>query len=375
MSIPRTAMIKPPSRVFCKFQTWLVVAGLTLLLCGLLIPAGGAAAADDGIYEVWSSDSFTLAPRESFQLRVSYDQIQVRNWKLVVDGGDQNCDLHVKRLKDESLLYQRNDEQHHEVLIPWGEGEELSIVITNRRVKGAFVVTLLGPPRDQVHASYSYHVNRALDKFAAGQRLAGEDECRKALIENPDDGVAKVLLAGFLRDRRFFDRATVLVEEALAGDLPDNMRSIAESLRQDLIRLRAPLPLPVRRGAEEAEGLLIAGQADEALAVCDKLLAGDLELDSASRSRLQMLRGQALDQLKRNFESLDAFTHALQLNQTKAAEGVIYFHMGRLFLKMDNLPQAQGAFTMALQNGLPSGLDVQAREFLQTVDKHMGDKR
>ncbi len=225
-----------------------------------------------------------------------------------------------------------------------------------------------------MHASYSYHVNRALDKFAAGQRLAGEDECRKALLENPDDGVAKVLLAGFLRDRHFFDRATALVEEALAGDLPDNMRSIAESLRQDLIRLRAPLPLPVRRGAEQAESLLIAGQADEALAVCDELLAGDLELDSASRSRLQMLRGQALDQLRRNFESLDAFTHALQLNQNKAAEGVIYFHMGRLFLKMDNLPQAQGAFTMALQNGLPSGLDVQAREYLQTVEKHLGDK-
>ncbi len=370
-----TALIKPASARLCKFQTQVFRAGLVWCVVMGVLLTGRAAPAANGLYETWSSDSFTLTPRESFQIRVTYDQIQVRNWKLVVDGGDQNCDLHVLRLKDNSLLYQRDDEQYHEVNIPWGEGEEVSIVITNRKVKGAFVVSLLGPPRDQVHASYSYYVNRALDKFAAGQRLAAEDACRQALIENPDDGVAKVLLAGFLRDRRFFGRATTLVEEALAGDLPGNMREIAESLRQELVKLRAPLPLPVRQGAEEAEKLLIAGRADEALQVCRKLLDGDLELDSASRGRLLMLQGQALDQLDRDFEAIDAFTEALQLSRTKAIEGIVYFHMGRLFKKMDNLPQAQGAFAKALQNGLPSGLDKQARESLRIIESRQAGGR
>jgi Flp pilus assembly protein TadD len=375
MGIHRTALIKPPSADLCKFQTRLVRIGAATWLAGCLLLGAGVAPAANGSYEVWSSESYTLTPRESFQLRVAYEQIQVRSWKLVVDGGDQNCDLHVRRSKDGALLYQQNDHQHHEVTVPWGVGEEVSIVVTNREVKGAFVVSLLGPPRDQIHASYGYHVNRALEKFAAGQRLAAEDECRLALVADPSDGVAKVLLAGFLRDRHYLDRATALIDDALAGELPGTMQEIAESMRQELIKLRAPLPLPVRRGVDDAENLLISGQPEPALAVCTKLLEGDLELDAHARSRLLMLQGQALDQLGRNFESVDAFTHALQLNRTKAQEGIIYFHMGRLFLKMDNLPQAQGAFTMALQNGLPSGLDVQARESLQSIETRRNSER
>lgn len=374
MGTHRTALIKPPSGDLCKFRTRLGRIGAALGIAGLWLGAAVAPAAD-GSYEVWSAESYTLMPRESFQLRIAYDQIQVRNWKLIVDGGDQNCDLHVKRDRDGSLLYQQNDQQHHEVIVPWGIGEEVSIVVTNRAVKGAFVVSLLGPPRDQVHASYGYHVNRALEKFAAGQRLAAEDECRLALVADPSDGVAKVLLAGFMRDRQYLDRATALIDEALAGPLPDSMQEIAESMRQELIKLRAPLPLPVRRGVEDAENLLIAGEAQSALAVCEKLFDGELELDAHARSRLLMLQGQALDQLGRNFESVDAFTHALQLNRNKAQEGIIYFHMGRLFLKMDNLPQAQGAFTMALQNGLPSGLDLQARESLHAIEARRRDER
>jgi len=205
--------------------------------------------------------------------------------------------------------------------------------------------------------------------------LAAENECRSALLENPDNGVAKVLLAGFLRDRRFFGRATVLVDEALAGELPGTMREIAVSMRQELVKLRAPLPLPVRQGADEAEKLLIAGKSDQALDVVEKLLDGDLKLDSASRTRLLILEGQALDQLDRDFEAIDSFTEALQLSRTKAVEGLVYFHMGRLFFKMDNLPQAQGAFTMALQNGLPSGLEKQARESLTTIESHLSSGR
>lgn len=366
-----TAMIKPASAKLCKFRT----AVLAAALLALLVWTPATARSEDGSYETWSSERLSLIPRESVQLQVEYDQIQVRNWRLIVDGGDRNCDLHIIRLKDKSLVYQLNDERHHEVIIPWGEGEAVSIAITNRNVPGEFIVSLQGPPRDQVHASYSFHVNRALDKYGMGQRLAAEDECRLALRENPQDGVAKVLLAGFLRDRHYYDRAAALVAEALQSELPGNMRTLAENMSEDLVKLRAPLPEAVQRGLEDIESQLIAGEAQPALDACDKMLDGELELDNHSRSRFVMLRGQALDQLGRNFEALDTFTRALQLNRNKDREGVIYFHMGRLFLQMDNLPQAEGAFTMALQHRLPSGLDVQAREALVTIEVRLGDNR
>ena len=86
-----------------------------------------------------------------------------------------------------------------------------------------------------------------------------------------------------------------------------------------------------------------------------------------------MLRGRALDRLDRNFESVDAFTQALHLARSRKSEAVIYFHMGRLYLKMENLQQAQGAYTMALKNGLPSGLDIQARESLKLIEKRLDE--
>ena len=52
-----------------------------------------------------------------------------------------------------------------------------------------------------------------------------------------------VLLAGFLRNRQYYGKATVMVEQALAEDLPDDMRGIAEDLRAELAKLRAPRPV------------------------------------------------------------------------------------------------------------------------------------
>ena len=170
-----------------------------LALFLLLLPALALAprpAAAQRNWETYKSESMTLRSRESFQFRVDFDQIQVRSWKLVVDGGQNRCDLNVLRLKDESLLYFRTDESHHEVLVPWGRGEEIIVVVTNRDVEAAFTISLEGPPRDQVHAAYGYHVNRALEAFAAGRRLEAEAACRSALLDDPHDGVAKVLLAG-----------------------------------------------------------------------------------------------------------------------------------------------------------------------------------
>jgi tetratricopeptide (TPR) repeat protein len=277
----------------------------------------------------------------------------------------------VLRVKGEALLYYETDQQRHEVLIPWGRGEEIIVVVTNRDEKGSFAVDLLGPPRDQVHAAYSYHVNRALEAYGSGQRLKAEAECQAAISADDTDDVAKVLLAGFYRNRGYYSRAESLVDEALKGELPEEMQSLARDLKTELAKLRAPLPAEVVQGVERIENLLADGKGESALAVCDDLLSGDLVLDSPSKSRLQMLRGQALDQLDRNFESVDAFTKALQFARDRDGEAVIYFHMGRLYLKMENLQQAQGAYTMALNYGLPSGLDVQAREDLKKIEKRL----
>ena len=109
--------------------------------------------------------------------------------------------------------------------------------------------------------------------------------------------------------------------------------------------------------------------------VAERLLATAPDPGIAAKSRLHLLRGRALAGLDRNFEALDAFTSALQLNRSKADEAIIYFHMGRLYYAMANLEQARGAYTMALQIGLPSGLDVQAREDLQEIDRVLNRQR
>lgn len=338
-----------------------------LLLSVILLAALAAPAAAQRNWETYRSELISLRGRESSQLRVAFEEIQVRSWKLVVDGGLDRCDLNVLRLRDESLLYFRTDESHHEVTVPWGRGEEVIIVVTNRDHEAKFTVTLQGPPRDQVHAAYGYDVNRALEAFAAGRRLEAEASCRAALLADPRDGVAKVLLAGFLRDGQYLDQASALVEEALGDELPGDMRSLALDLRADLRRLRAPLPLPVRQGMDEAERELAAGRPAAALAASAALLDSDLEYDAPARAALLTMKGRALAGLERNFEAIDAFTQALALWRDRGDAAVVYFHMGRLYAGMDNAAQAEGAYAMALQNGLPTGLALQAREALKEL--------
>ena len=292
----------------------------------------------------------------------------MRAWRLVVDGGDHHSDLTVLRMRGEALLYAKNDETRHVVDIPWGRGEEVLIVVTTREHPGAFAVTLLGPPHDQVHAAYSYDVNRALEAYAGGRRLLAEDYCRQALDEHPDDVEAKVLMAGFQRDRGYYDQAAALVDEALAGDLlAGHAHRWPRTCAPNCWRLRAPLPAPLRDGhASAPRRTLDKGRPAEALATAEQLAGGPPgRWAPPPSSRLHLIRGRALADLGRNFEAVDAYTQALQLARARSEEAVIYCHMGRLYLEMENLQQAQGAYTMALQIGLPSGLDLQAREDAQ----------
>ena len=155
----------------CLIRTCFAASLLLVALC--LVP-DISRADNPSLWEAWSSESFSLESRESFQMRVDFKDMPVRRWKLVVDGGDQKCDLSVLRTNGEELLYYKTNESRHQVSIPWGHGEELVIVMTNRRHPASFVVTLMGPPKGQVTAAYSYHVNRSLEAFAAGQRKPKE---------------------------------------------------------------------------------------------------------------------------------------------------------------------------------------------------------
>jgi tetratricopeptide (TPR) repeat protein len=350
-------------------------AGSLSLLPGLVLTlalAGGGFWGQDqalaGEWSTWSSENISLDARQSFQMRVTFDDLPLRSWKLVVDGGDRRCDLSLLRVNGEELLYYKTDESRHESVIPWGKGEELIVVLTNRDQPAGFVVSLQGPPQDQITAAYSYHVNRALEAYATGQRLAAEDHCRRALKADGQDAVAKVLYAGFQRDRQFYENAAALVDEALEGELPQEMRTLAESLRSELVKLRAPLPAPVLKGLADARELLDQGKAARALELCLELLDGKLELDGAARSRILVFKGRSLEMLDRNFEAIDAYTNALAHDRGREHQALVHFHMGRLFLGMDNLAQARGALTISLQHGLPSGLELQARELLQDIE-------
>jgi len=343
--------------------------GSLALLCGcwlcLVAPAGHAASQ---VWESWGTESYQLGPGESFQFTIDYDQIPVRSWRLVVDGDHILCDLHILRFRNESLLYWEREESRHVVEIPWGRGEQISVSLTSVEPGGVYTVELLGPPADSLPASYSYEVNRALEAYAAGKRLEAESLCEDALAMDESDGVALVLLAGFLRDRHFYERASERIDAALKTDLPEDMKNLAIQLQGELANLLAPLPEQIRRDLAAAERSLGDDDPAQALEICDRLLAERADLSAEALSRVLQGRGQALHQMGRNFEAVDAFTQALTATRSRAIQAVIYFWMGQLFQDMDNTAQAAGAFSIARKYGLPAGLDLQAEEALQQLE-------
>jgi tetratricopeptide (TPR) repeat protein len=295
----------------------------------------------------------------------------VRAWRLVVDSaGHTLSDVTVLRLRNESLLYFETDESHHDVDVPWGRNEEISVVLTAARDGGLYTVTFLGPPRQNAPASYSYKVNRALEAFATGDGVAAERLCEEALREDSQDAVARVLLAGFLRDRHFYDRAALLIEEALALDLPPDMRNLANQLSEEISRLQTPVEPAIQNELEQIESQLAAGDAAAAVATCDAILSRRESLSAEARSEILQKRGGALHALGRHFEAIDSFTQALTITRSREDQAIIYFRMAQLFLDMDNRAQAEGAFNIALQYGLPPGLEQQALEALRQLTRN-----
>jgi hypothetical protein len=338
-----------------------------LLAVGLLAAVGAPAQEKGAPWTEWAAQSYRLQPGESVQFRVAFAEIPVRSWRLQVEGElEQRCDLQVTRVRDAASVHWRQGETRHDVTVPWGRDEELIAVLT-APAGGVFAVRYLGPPPEAAQAAYSYEVNRALESYAAGRRLEAEGFCEAALARDSGDAVARVLLAGFLRDRHFYERATEMIEAALAGDLPPDMRDLAVTLQEELAQLQAPLPRALREGLDRVGTLLARGDAAEALGLCDALLADHESARPEALSRIQRDRGRALHALGRNFEAVDAYTRALTEARSREAEAVIYYRMGCLFLDMDNLGQAEGAFSIARKYGLPPGLDLQAAEALERI--------
>ncbi len=357
-----------------QLSLWRAATSVLLLVCLLL--ATGVATQPPPVlaepWEVWVTKSYRLQPGEAMQFRVEYAQIPVRSWRLVVESDYLLCDLHVLRMTDESLLYFEADESHHMVDIPWGRGEEISAVLTCGRRGGLFSVSYLGPPHASAPAAYSYEVNRALEAYTAGQMEAAEELLQAALAGDPEDGVAMVLLAGFMRDHHFYGQAEDLVQKALTSELPPDIQELAQQLATELESLHMPLAPELQTRLLLVERQLVEGEAAKALASCDSVLSRPAARSSEVRSRALLLRGRALHALDRHFEAVDTFTRALTATRSREDQAVIYFHMGWLYIDMDNLAQAEGAFNVARQYGLPSGMDVQAAEAVRWIQ---GSKR
>ena len=168
-----------------------LLATLVLLSPGLAM----ATPSPPGL-ETWGDEDYRLEPGESTSFVVSFDEIPVRRWVLLVESDGGISHLNVRRVADGSLLFDARDERRHEVDVPWGSGEELSAVITAGQRGGVYRVSIWGPPRQDYRKSYSYGVNRALEAMARGEVAEAEHHLQAAQRQDPDDAVASLLLAG-----------------------------------------------------------------------------------------------------------------------------------------------------------------------------------
>jgi tetratricopeptide (TPR) repeat protein len=279
--------------------------------------------------DVWGTEAYNLEAGESFQFRINSDDIKLRNWTLEVDGDLAICDLHVLQMNSGNLLYAERNSSHHSIKIPWGIGEEISVVLTaDSRNNGLFTVRFLGPPKDSAPAFYSYKVNRALDAYAGGRNSEAEDLCKEATRINPNDAEALVLLAGFYRDRNELLQARELIEQALVIGLSVQMEPLA---RQLLVQLN------------EMVG-------------------------KSSTAELMIQQGKLLHSQGKHYQAVDKYLAGLTLTAPKSQRALIYYYMGELFADLGNTVQAIGAFELAIKDGLDDKLNHKALKKLGDLE-------
>ena len=135
--------------------------------CLGLAPLARAEGGPPGLVS-WGHQTLVLAPGEATTLQVTFANLPLRRFTLLVESGGAPCDLNVRRDVDGSLLYDLRDEVRHELDVPWGTGESLTAVLTAGPAGGSYDVSFWGPPAADHKRAYSYHVNRALESHAAG---------------------------------------------------------------------------------------------------------------------------------------------------------------------------------------------------------------
>ncbi len=335
---------------------------------------GGNGGEPSSVLHTWGTEAYRLEAGESFQFRIEYKQIPVRRWRLLVEGDHLRCDVSVRRERDGSLLYHGWDESRHAIEVPWGRGEVLSVAVTARE-KGVFTIRFLGPPPDAVSPSYGPEVNRALEAYAAGQRDEAERHCWRAVDEGDDAGVARVFLAGLVRDRGWPELAAALLAEALATDLPPEVATLADRLLADLgPGGSAGLPAAPQQ-APAAAGLLARGEPAAALEAADRRLREGPEPDPQTYGWLLQVRGEALHALGRHYEAVDALTQALALTSWRPGQASLHYKLGELLADMDNPGQAAQAFATARALGLPAELDRRAAARLADLDQLLERRR
>jgi len=278
------------------------------LLVSCLLPVAGWS----GEQTIWGTETYNLEPGETFQFQVTFADVPLRRWTLVVDGDQRLCTVSVARSRDGSLLYSRRRESHHEISIPWGRDEQANVAITADFDSGGgtYTVTFLGPAGERAPEVYNYTVNRALEAYAAGRVEEARRLVVRALGEDPDDGVAHVLWAGFLQD---------------AGD----QKGALEELRRALT-----LPLPVTLAATA-----------------------------------HVREGEALLALGRRYQAAGAWTAALGGMADPEARAVLALRLGRLYVELRNPAQARAALQWALRDGLAPEDETEAHHLLETLSR------
>ena len=283
-----------------------------LLLAAALGPAPGRAQAPAGQQRVWGTEAYNLERGETFQFQVTFAEVPLRRWTLVVDGDQRLCDVSVVRQGTGALLYARRRESHHEVSVPFGRDEAVNVAITADfdNGGGTYTVTFLGPDADRAPEVYGYTVNRALEAYAAGETEKARRLVAHAVQADPGDGVAQVLWAGFLQE---------------------------------------------------------AGDHAGALAALRRALAGPLPPDIAATAHVR--EGEALLALDRRYQAAGAWTAALGQLTDPAARAVLALRLGRLYVELRNPAQARAALQWALRDGLAPEDRAEAERLLRTLSR------
>lgn len=340
------------------------------IIAALLLAAAPAAAqgVSEGLWTARGQETYLLRGGESVQFRVEYAQIPVRAWRLTVDGDQLLCHVNVLRLADGSLLYQQNDESHHEVRIPWGRDEAVAVTITaDMSGGGVFTVKILGPPPDDVRQAYGYVMNRGLEALDVGDVGRAEALFGDAARLGEDGAAAELMLAGLAKNRGELEAAASHLDRALGFRLPPELADVGQELRRQLDAVRVHDSLALT----DADGRLAAGDTTGAERVCRRILA-QAEASAWTRSEAQRRLGRILQGRGDLYGALEAFDQAVRGAADRGQKALGAFELARLHLALANPDQARTTLSIARDLGLPADLDREADVLLRQLDPEGG---